>query len=96
MGLERMIPRIKLLGIFHDAAGKIDHAFEGFEIAKVVFHRLFGTTAQCCRFDQTVLGERGDVVAVLAGEAADFANRGTGLGYSPHSTIEFGSSKSAA
>jgi hypothetical protein len=64
-----------LLGIFYDAAGSIDRAFERIEIAEVVFHGPFGATAQGCGLDQTVLAERGDIVTVLAREATDFANR---------------------
>src|SRR6202041_359786 len=69
------LPRITLLGIRHDPASKIDRTFDRIEVANVVLHRLFGTTAQCCGLDQTVFTERSDVSAVLAGEATDFANR---------------------
>ena len=64
-----------MLGIRHDAAGEIDRAFEGIEIANVIFHGLLGSTAQGCGLDQTVPRERRDVVAVLTGEATDFADR---------------------
>ena len=45
------LPGITLLGILYDAAGKIDRAFDGIEIANIIFHSLFGTTAQCRGLD---------------------------------------------
>jgi hypothetical protein len=47
----------------------------------MVFHGVFGTTAQDRGLDQTVLAERGDVVAVLARNAADFSNREVDRGW---------------
>ena len=69
----RRLRIITSLGIFHNAAGKIDRTFEHIEIANVVFQGMFGTTAQSCGLNQAVPAERSDVVAVLTGEATDFA-----------------------
>lgn len=70
-----LLRRASLLGIFHDAAGEIDCVLECIEIANVVCHRLFGPSAQGCGLNQAMLTKRGDIVAVLAREATDFANR---------------------
>ena len=64
-----------LRGVFYDADGELDRAFESIQITDVVFHRLLGTTAQGGSLDQTLLGERGNVGAVLAGKATYFADR---------------------
>jgi len=69
------LPGIPLFNIPHDAAGDIDRALETIQIANIVLHSFKGTTTECRGLDQIVLGECGDVVAVLAGKAADFADR---------------------
>jgi hypothetical protein len=60
--------------MLNDAAGELERAPKSASVANIVVYSLKGTAPQRARFDQTLLGERGDVVAVLRRKADHFAD----------------------